>query len=252
MYDRLKKVLPILLIVIVVVFSVLYFFIGRQYGVEYADALYFPNLEGDTTVYSATVKGTHASFTVEKDTVTYRWGDTVYGPYTIQEDPTAAPGGEWYDLDLTGVEIREGDTVLFRGGYTSDLLVLIREDGKLDSSTSYATYSVNGVYHDANGNVVDPHQPSLRSLLCFSHLPEADARRGHPLMWFLGLFLSGVTILLIRFDDTLFRLHLFFRVRHPEDAEPSDWELVSRVLGWIGLTAISFGIFMAGLILIYP
>ena len=180
MYDRLKKVLPILLIVIVVVFSVLYFFIGRQYGVEYADALYFPSLEGNAMVYSAMVKGTHASFTVEKNTITYRWGDTVYGPYTIQEDPTAAPGGEWYDLDLTGVEIREGDTVLFRGGYTSDLLVLIREDGKLDSSTFHATYSVNGVYHDANGNVVDPHQPSLMSLLRFSHLPEPDARRGHP------------------------------------------------------------------------
>ena len=47
-------------------------------------------------------------------------------------------------------------------------------------------------------------------------------------------------------------LILFFRVKHPEDAEPSDWELVSRVLSWIGLTAVSFGVFMAGLILIYP
>ena len=53
MYDRLKKILPIVLIVIVAVFSVLYFFIGRQYGVEYQDALYFPATEGDTTVYSA-------------------------------------------------------------------------------------------------------------------------------------------------------------------------------------------------------
>ena len=105
MYDRLKKILPIVLIVIVAVFSVLYFFIGRQYGVEYQDALYFPATEGDTTVYSAKVDGQPASFTIQGSTVTYDWGDTVYGPYTIRKDPTAAPGGEWSRSAPNGVEI---------------------------------------------------------------------------------------------------------------------------------------------------
>ena len=31
---------------------------------------------------------------------------------------------------------------------------------------------------DADGNVVAPHQPSLKTLIRFSQLPEADAHRG--------------------------------------------------------------------------
>ncbi|OUN14013.1 hypothetical protein [Flavonifractor sp. An91] len=250
MYDRLKKILPIVLIVIVAVFSVLYFFIGRRYGVEYQDALYFLNSEGGATVYSAKVDGQSASFTVEGNTVTYHWGDTVYGPYTVREDPTAAPGGEWESLDLIGVEIREEDSILFRGGYTEDLFLFIREDGEPDSDLFHVTYSVNGVEHDADGNVVDPHRPSLSTLIRFSQLPQADAHRGNSLMWFLGLFLAGIAALLIKFDDTLFRLHLSFRVKYPEDAEPSDWEIFSRIFSWIAFTLLSLGLFIAGVVII--
>ena len=250
MYDRLKKILPIVLIVIVAVFSVLYFFIGRQYGVEYQDALYFPATEGDTTVNSAKVDGQPASFTVEKDTVTYYWGDTVYGPYSIRKDSSAAPGGEWESLDLIGVEIREEDSILFRGGYTEDLFLFIREDGAPDSGLFHVTYSVNGVEHDADGNVVDPHRPSLSTLIRFSQLPQADAHRGSLMYWFFGLLTAGIAALLIRFDDTLFRLHLSFRVKYPEDAEPSDWEIFSRIFSWIAFTLLSLGLFIAGLVII--
>lgn len=250
MYDRLKKILPIILIVIVAVFSVLYFFIGRQYGVEYQDALYFPATEGNTTVYSAKVDGQSASFTVEGDTVTYHWGDTVYGPYTIRNDPTAAPVVEWEYPNLIGVEIREADTILFRGGYTEDLFLFIREDGEPESDRFRVTYSVNGVEHDADGNVVDPHQPRLSTLIRFSQLPEADAHRGDSLMWFLGLFLAGVAALLIKFDDTLFRWDLHFRIRNPEYAEPSEWEIFSRIFSWIAFTLLSLGLYIAGLFII--
>jgi len=250
MYDRLKKILAIVLIVIVVVFSVLYFFIGRQYGVEYQDALYFPATEGNTMVYSAKVDGQPASFTVEKDTVTYYWGDTVYGPYSIRKDSSAAPGGEWESLDLIGVEIREGDSILFRGGYTEDLFLFIREDGELDSNSFRITYSVNGVEHDADGNVVDPHQPTPSTIIRFSQLPKADAHRGSLMYWFFGLLTAGIAALLIRFDDTLFRLHLSFRVKYPEDAEPSGWEIFSRIFSWIAFTLLSLGLFIAGLVII--
>ena len=249
MYDRLKKILPIVLIVIVAVFSVLYFFIGRQYGVEYQDALYFPATEGDTTVYSAKVDGQSASFMVEGNTVTYHWGDTVYGPYTVHEDPTAAPGGEWESLDLIGVEIREEDSILFRGGYADDLFLFIREDGKPESSSLFhVTY--NGVEHDADGNVVDPHQPSLSTIIRFSQLPKADAHRGSLMYWFFGLLTAGIAALLLKFDDTLFRWDLSFRIRNPEYAEPSDWEIFSRIFSWIAFTLLSLGLFIAGLVII--
>lgn len=250
MYDRLKKILPIVLIAIVAVFSVLYFFIGRRYGVAYQDALYFPSSEGDATVYAAQADGRSASFTIQGDTVAYRWGDTVYGPYTVRSDPSALPGEAWAGEALTGVEVRLGEELLFRGGYDPDLRLMIREDGQTYSGSFDITYSVNGVMYDRDGNPADPHQPSLSALLRFFALPEADAHRGDSLMWFLGLFLAGAAFLLIRFDDAIFRFNLFFRVRHPEDAEPSDWELVSRVLGWLAFTALSFAAFLAGLIII--
>lgn len=250
MYDRLKKILPIVLIVIAAVFSALYFFIGRRYGVEYQDALYFLNSEHGATVYSAKVDGQSASFTVEKDTVTYRWGDTVYGPYTIRKDPTAAPGGEWESLDLIGVEIREEDSILFRGGYTEDLFLFIREDGEPDSDLFHVTYSVNSVEHDADGNVVDPHRPSLSTLIRFSQLPQADAHRGSLMYWFFGLLTAGIAALLLKFDDTLFRWDLSFRIRNPEYAEPSDWEIFSRIFSWIAFTLLSLGLFIAGLVII--
>lgn len=249
MYDRLKKILPIVLIVIAAVFSALYFFIGRRYGVEYQDALYFLNSERGATVYSAKVDGQSASFTVEKDTVTYRWGDTVYGPYTIRKDPTAAPGGEWEYLDLIGVEIREEDSILFRGGYADDLFLFIREDGKPESSSLFhVTY--NGVEHDADGNVVDLHRPSLSTIIRFSQLPKADAHRGSLMYWFFGLLTAGIAALLLKFDDTLFRWDLSFRIRNPEYAEPSDWEIFSRIFSWIVFTLLSLGLFIAGLVII--
>lgn len=92
MYDRLKKILPIVLIVIVVVFSVLYFFIGRQYGIEYQDALYFPAMEGNTTVYSAKVDGQPASFTIQGSTVTYDWGGHGLRPLYHPQRPHCRPG----------------------------------------------------------------------------------------------------------------------------------------------------------------
>lgn len=250
MYDRLKRVLLILLLVMVGVFSVLYFFIGRRYGVEDQDALFFPVTEGDATVYSTKIEDLPASFTVEGDTVTYRWGDTVYGPYTIRKDPTAAPGGQWASMDFTGVEVTEGDTVLFRGGYTSDFLLLIREDGQWYSTSRDPAISINGAAYAPDGDPADLHKPGLSSILRFSRLPEPDAHRGSPVYWFFGLLTAGVAALFIRFDDRLFRWNLRFRIRDPESAEPSECEIFSRVFAWLLFTGLSFGLFIAGLILI--
>ena len=250
MYDLLKKVLLILLLVMVGVFSVLYFFISRRYGVEDQDALFFPVTEGDATVYSAKIEDLPVSFTVEGDTVTYRWGDTVYGPYTVREDPTAAPGGQWASMDFTGVEVTEGDTVLFRGGYTSDLLLLIQEDGEWYSTSQNLIRIINGVAYDSDGDPIDPHKLTLSSILRFSQLPEPDAHRGSLMYWFFGLLTAGIAALFIKFDDRLFRWNLRFRIRDPESAEPSECEIFSRVFAWLLFTGLSFGLFIAGLILI--
>ena len=51
----------------------------------------------------------------EDQSVVLQYGDKTYGPYTMLEDPTAVPKNEEAE-GLTGIEIRNGDQVFFRGG----------------------------------------------------------------------------------------------------------------------------------------
>lgn len=248
MYERLRKILPIPLGIMVVVFAVLYWIFGHQYGVKYQGSLYFSTAQGETMVYSGKEDGQTASFTVAPDgSVTYRWGDRVYGPYTVLEDPDAVPG-EWAGM-LTGLEVHLGDEVLFRGGYLSQGPLLIQSDGTPYSS-HFSNYTINGTTYDSDGNPVDPHQPDLSGILFFFGAPKADDHRGHPQFFAIGTFVAVVCIISALFADQLFRFDLSFRIRDPEAAEPSDWEIASRVLGWLFLTALSFGIYLAGLLTI--
>ena len=248
MYETLRKILPILLGIMVVIFAVLYWVFGRQYGVEYQDSLYFPTAQGETMIYTGKADGHAASFTVEPDgSVTYRWGDSVYGPYTVLETPDAVPS-EWSGM-LTGFEIYLGDELLFRGGYLSQGPILIQADGTPYSS-HFSNYTINGTTYGSDGNPVDPNQPSLPAILLFYSRPEADDHRGDLQFFAIGTFAAITCIITALFADQLFRFNLFFQIKNPDDAEPSDWEIMSRVLGWLFLTALSFSVYLAGLLII--
>ena len=237
-YARIKKVFLILLAIMVPVFSVLYLFMGFQKGTAYHDTLFRLTMDGETVVYSAKVKGRPISFSISPDgAVTCRQGETVYGPYTIREDPSAAPGGELASMGLTGVEILEGDEVLFRGGYLGKRSPLFLTDRYGKIYPSYAIGEKNGLDR--------PPQPL--TILYFSLRPEPDAHRGHITPWFLATLMAGLAAVSIRFDDQLFRFGLSLRMRNAEAAEPSEWEIFSRYLSWMVLTAFSFGIYIYGL-----
>lgn len=68
------------------------------------------------------------------------------------------------DLEIqleTGVEIWEGDTLLFRGGFwqLDGSFWLRNADGSMDLGMQ--TYVVeNGVKKDSDGNIIDPAKPS--------------------------------------------------------------------------------------------
>ena len=49
------------------------------------------------------------------------------------------------------------------------------------------------------------------------------------------------------FADELFRWDLSFRVRDVEQAEPSDWEIASRYIGWTFCILMALLIFIKGL-----
>lgn len=234
-------------ILLVLVFSVIYpVTMGRE-GYLYRGALLTPRQEEGGTVYTGAVNGEQARFTVAPDrTVTFQYGEAAYGPYTAVEDPGAVP--ESADMSgLTGVELRKGEEVIFRGGVVrqGDTLWLYHENGDLENGGITITTSA-GVTLDEDGNMVDPNEPSLSTILELMGGP-ALTHKGDWLPYLLGVFLCAVTAVTILFADELFRFQLSFRILQAEDAEPTDLELFGRYVAWTVLPMAALVIFALGL-----
>lgn len=71
--------------------------------------------------------------------------------------------------------------------------------------------------------------------------------KGVSFAWFVAVFISIVNALSILFVDELFRFNLAFQIRNVDNAEPSDWELSRRYIGWIVVTIMVLAIYIIGL-----
>ena len=167
-------------VVMILVFSVLYPVTTARVGFLYQDTILTPAQEGDTTVYSGKLRGEAARFTVHADkSVEFQYGDKTYGPYTVTEDPDARPDSE-LSRYLTGVEVRCGDTILFRGGVMENggETLLYHEDGSIDLDLPITAITSSGVTLDGNGNEVDPMELSVRTILELTEGPELQHKGG--------------------------------------------------------------------------
>ena len=116
-----QKGVLIFMITMALVFSVVYSIKISQVGFEYKGTIFVPSQESGCTVYSSKIEGQQARFTVSEDkTVFFQHGDKTYGPYTAKEDPTAIPKNEEMAEHMTGIELRQGEAILFRGGVRSE------------------------------------------------------------------------------------------------------------------------------------
>ncbi|MDD6212298.1 MAG: hypothetical protein PUB22_04045, partial [Clostridiales bacterium] len=147
----------------------------------------------------------------------------------------------------TGVELRQGEDILFRGGVleTGDSFWLYNEDGTLDNfGFSYVTS--DGIEWDENGNEIDPLEPSASTILELMNDPKLT-HKGEWFAWFGALFICVLNAIYILFADELFRWNLAFRIRNVDHAEPSDWEIAGRYIGWIFLSIMALVLFIIGL-----
>ena len=244
-----QKGILLLLLVLIPVYAVIYHVNVSRVGVLYNDKIFVPAEENGATIYSGKLEGKPSSFTVsgDKTTVTFHCGDTVYGPYTIEEDPSALADIEFCPSDMLGVALYDGETLLFRGGFwpSGDFTQLYRADGSPD--LNMGLYAVeNGVWKNADGSVVDPAKPDAADILRIALAPELT-HKGDWLVWFGAVCISLLNAATILYADELFRWNLSFQIQNAEDAQPSEWEMLSRYLGWTVLTILAFIVYILGL-----
>ncbi len=243
-----QKGVLIVMMAMVLVFAVVYPMTISRVGFEYKDTIFVPSQEHGSTVYSGKIQGQQAQFTVSEDkTVIFQHGDKTYGPYTAKEDPAAIPKGIEMAEYMTGVELRQGEDILFRGGVleAGDSYWLYNEDGTLDNIRfSYVTS--DGIERDENGTVINPVEPSASIILELMNDPELT-HKGEWFAWFGAVFLCVLNAGSILFAEELFRWNLTFRIRNADHAEPSDWELAGRYISWTFLAVMALVLFIMGL-----
>ena len=241
--ERFPKILLIALLLMTVIFGAVYGITAARGGYLHNDEIFVPRQSEGALVYEGKVDGLDSSIVVALDTVIVNWGSKTYGPYTLREDPSAVPDGH---PQMTGIEILDGQKVYFRGGVTDETtdFWLLSEDGKNEFLMSY-TLS-DGVEYDMNGNPIDHMKPVPYQIVSLLRGPELT-HKGEWMIFLVGVFFAAATAVSILFADELFYLSICFRVENAETAEPSDWYIATRSLGWLFLTIMTGVIFLMGL-----
>lgn len=236
------------LLVLTLVFSVLYPRTIARVGFSYRDTILVPSQNGGETSFSGKLGGKIACFTILLDKrVLFQHGEATYGPYTAKIDPTALPEKEFPEGSRTGVEIRKGDEILFRGSvrkFGGDYL-LVSQSGVSNAMEIFYTGS-DGIWQDQNGAAADQFAPTAREIITLLDEPELT-HNGDWRVFFAGIFLAVCNAVSILFADEIFRWNLSFQIRNAEKAEPSELEIAGRYLGWTVLAGLSLIVFIIGL-----
>lgn len=238
-----QKVIFCLQAVLIVLFLILYSTVGQQQVLRYHGVALRRTESENAVLYAGKLNGHALSFTVTDRAVEYRYdGKTLR--YTVTEDSSAIPPEGAGDLreamreQLTGVEIHKDDELLFRGGWGrfGNSLLLYNEDGSSTIGIGYAVFS--------NGSLLN--DPGANAILNLIYAPNV-VRRANFTGLLCGIFLCAACMVSLLYADNLFRWNLRFQIRNAEKAEPSDWELFSRWIGWLLFTGLAIAIFILGL-----
>lgn len=234
-----QRVLLVILAAMILGFGVATPIMSIRKGIEYRDTMLYFTREGEVRRYAGRVDGKRTEFTVQPGgTVEYRWGEEAYGPYQVTEEPSAAP--EHY---MTGLEIRQGGQMLFRGGFMDgEWPILYGEDGEPFELLSITYGTSDGKVYDSNGKELTPrdlHEPGLSTVARLA-LREAElTHRGSFGLYLLVTLLAVFNMFQICFPGFMFRLSIMWHVRDPYAAEPSDFYVAMEKAEWVILTVVA-------------
>lgn len=227
-----QRVLLVILAAMILGFGIATPMVSAQKGIEYRNTLLYAAREGEVRRYAGRVDGKRTEFTVTPEgTVEYHWGEEVYGPYRVVEDPAAAP-----ETRMTGLEIRQDGQVLFRGGLRGgEWPMLYGEDGEPFEFLEI-TYGTSSGKIYRNGKELTPrdlHEPGLSTVANLALGEPELTHRGNFGLYLLVTLLPVMDILGICFWKCLFYHRMSLTVRDPDAAEPSDYYLSVQRAGWI-------------------
>lgn len=246
--DRYQKALLILMVTMSLIFAVIYPKTISKVGYRYNDVILVPTQEYESTLYSGKIQGKQAWFTVSAHSVLFQYGDKTYGPYTVNEDPTAIPNENGISGNMVGIEIQDGDSIYFRGAVMElgDFYLLSSEDETYNSMLGFSFVTSDGIERDGNGNPIDRAKPSPATIYELLNNPKLT-HKGEVLGWFGAVLICILNTISMIFADSLFRWNLAFRIRNAYEAEPSEWEIAGRYIGWTVMTIAALVLFITGL-----
>lgn len=228
---RFEQFVIIASVVLFAVFTIWCIVVTSQRGYKYCDTILVRSVQDGNTIYAGKVDGEEARFTVSSDgSITFTYGEKVYGPYTVKNDASAMPKGK--DC-VAGLEVRDKGEVIFRGGYAvyNGYRSYYNQDGSFDPSDFTVSSSNGGIMKDADGNIIDQMKPSIGTLVALAEGPKIE-HNGSWLMWFIATLLAGSTVFSVFYADALFRLRLSWHVQDVDMLEPAGWEIDRRMIGW--------------------
>ena len=243
-----QKAIVLIMIGMALTFAVIYPKIISKVGYRYNDAILVPENTNEGTVYSGKIDGEQAEFVVSENMVGFRYGEKNYGEYIVKEEPGAVPKDREMKEQMLGIEITNNDEIIFRGGvldFGDNNFYLYNEDGTMNDF-GFAYIIDAGVEMDLEGNPIDKMEPSPSVIYELLNGPQLT-HKGDARAWFGGMFVCILNALSIIFADELFRFNLAFMIRDVENAEPSEWELTGRYIGWTVITIMALVVFITGL-----
>lgn len=237
--SRYRQVLLVIMAAEILLFLVANIIAAVRPGLEYQDGFLYARREGETQIYEGKVDGERTQFTISPTgEVACQWGDYSYGPYQVTEDPSAAPAQR---KNAVGIEITQGDVLLFRGGYEPNSYVsLYQESGEPVMSLDVYAVTSGGTILNGSGEEVsrqEYHAPSPAVLARVVLNPELT-HRGSLLLYLVVTLVAVLNIFQICLPGFFFRLSLRGLVRNREDAEPSDFYIAMEHIEWAGLAVV--------------
>ena len=225
--------------------------VGTATRIEYRGTLLYLEEEEDVRRYTGRVDGKRAEFTVTSNRmVEYCWGDYTYGPYEVVEDPSAA----YEPYVTTGLEIRQADQVLFRGGIRGETWPMLYDEAGEPYGMLDITYTTsNGITYGAGGKELterDIQEPGLTTVAKLALGRLELTTRGSFALYLLVTLLAVFNIFQICCPGIMFRWSIMWHVKDPDAAEPSEWYILMEALEWALLTGVALWLYWLALTII--